>query len=76
MLLLSALWWLRLSKRLDGRLWWWVELTVAVCLFVFKQTEIVLSTLSLSILILLKAIIKIKIFYKTVFSLKNSDTSS
>ena len=21
---------MRLSKRLDGRLWWWVELTVAV----------------------------------------------
>ena len=32
LLLLSALWWLRLSKRLDGRLWWWVELTVAVVL--------------------------------------------
>ena len=26
MLLLSALWWLRLSKRLDGTVWWCVDL--------------------------------------------------
>ena len=30
---MDALWWLRLSKRLDGRLWWWVELTVHKPLF-------------------------------------------
>ena len=33
-LLLSVLWWLKLSKRLtqllDGRDWWWVELAVAL----------------------------------------------
>ena len=29
-LLLSAVWWMRLSKRLDGRDWWWVELTVTL----------------------------------------------
>ena len=48
MLLLSALWWLRLSKRLDGRLWWWVELTVAVAVRAQSATPIIITFVFLS----------------------------
>ena len=46
MLLLSALWWLRLSKRLDGRLS--VLIFLRVGFFSFRCQEIKLRIMSLS----------------------------